>query len=191
YASRKIELLTLQEARSATTPAFVKPADGKIFEPTVYASGADLPTEEHVDGSIPVLRSEIMNFRLEVRCFIHDRQIVTLSPYWRNDALALDEEGIWSFRDGEEAAARSFAEQVIGDERVALPPACTVDVGFDAKGHWAVIEANPCWGAGLYGCDPEKVLRSLGGAVMKKSDLMPQDLQWVSKRRREELEKSS
>ena len=183
YLLRDIELMTLGAARARTTSAFVKPADGKIFEPKVYASGSELPTDEHVDMDIAVLRSGIVDFRLEVRCFVRGRQIVSLSPYWRDGELARDEEGEWSFKDGEETGARAFAGSVLADDRVALPPACTLDVGRLADGTWAIIEANPCWGAGLYGCDPKEVLLSIGNAIIPKSSLTDEAKRWVSKRR--------
>ncbi|MEK7953083.1 ATP-grasp domain-containing protein [Luteolibacter soli] len=180
---RDIELMTLGEARARTSPAFVKPADGKIFEPKVYPSGNELPTDEHVDMDIPVLRSGIVDFRLEVRCFVRQRNIVTLSPYWRDGELAQDEGGQWSFLEDEESGARDFAGMVLADARVALPSACTLDVGRLSGGEWAVIEANPCWGAGLYGCDAKEVLLSIRDAIVPRGSLSDDDKRWVSKRR--------
>ncbi|MCW1884623.1 ATP-grasp domain-containing protein [Luteolibacter flavescens] len=183
YLQRDIELMSLGSARDRTSAAFVKPADGKIFEPKVYATGADLPTDEHVDMDIPVLRSGIVDFRLEVRCFVRGRQIVTLSPYWRDDELARGEDGMWGFLPDEEEGARKFAEAVLADDRVLLPPACTLDVGRLPDGSWAVIEANPCWGAGLYGCDPKEVLLSIQDAIIPRDSLTEESRRWVSKRR--------
>ena len=185
FRSREVALKTLAEARLESRPQFVKPADGKIFEPKVYQNGADLPTEDHVDGCIPVLCSEIVNFRLEVRCFILDKHVVTLSPYWRNDALA-EREGGWPFESDEEAVARHFAQQVCESPEVDLPPSCTLDVGRLEDGTWAVIEANPCWGAGLYGCDPSAVLDSLKASIIRTKDATEADRKWVSKRRQDQ-----
>lgn len=184
YVSRDILMTTLGNARQMMTgPLFVKPADGKIFEPKVYAAGGDLPTEEHVDSSIPVLCSGIMDFRLEVRCFVHARKIVTVSPYWRDDELAQGLEGDWQFMSGEEDAARRFADEVLLDPPVSLPPACTLDVGRKPVGGWAVIEANPCWGAGLYGCDPMEVLKCIKNAIIPRSKVSDAERPWISKRR--------
>lgn len=184
---RDIAFMSLAQARVLNTQAFVKPADGKIFEPKVYDSGAALPGEDQVDGIIPVLRSGVVDFRLEVRCFIHERRLTTLSPYWRNNALAQDSTGGWSFLSGEEDAATAFACRVLSDERVALPPACTLDVGRLSTGEWAVIEANPCWGAGLYGCDPDAVLSMLRAAVRRRDEVDASVLTWISPRRREQM----
>ena len=183
YLQRRVKLMTLAEARCQEDVAFVKPADGKIFEPRVYGTGRELPGEEHVDGSIPVLRSGVVDFRLEVRCFVHHRALVSCSPYWREDALAQDDAGHWSFAEGEEQGARDFAARVLADERVELPPACTLDVGRFADGSWAIVEANPCWGAGLYGCDPDAVLGILGDAVISRAAVREEDRKWISARR--------
>lgn len=183
YLQRDIEIMTLGTARPLFTQAFVKPADGKIFDPKVYASGSDLPGEDQVDADIPVLRSGLVDFRLEVRCFIRARRIVTLSPYWREDALAQDEHGEWRFLHDEEAQARDFAEQVLKDERVKLPPACTLDVGRLDNGTWAIIEANPCWGAGLYGSDPQAVLEALSEAILPRHAITAEHRPWISARR--------
>jgi hypothetical protein len=180
---RLVETMTLQDARGMDAPAFVKPADGKIFEPKVYATGAELPTEDHVDGDILVLRSDIVDFRLEVRCFVRENRVVTLSPYWREGTLANAEDGSWPFLDNEDVAAREFADRVLADSQVSLPPACTLDVGRLADGQWAIIEANPVWGAGLYGCEPKEVLHAIRLAIVPKTLISDSDKRWVSKRK--------
>lgn len=183
YLQRDIEMMTLGAARERLEEAFVKPADGKIFEPKVYASGSNLPTDEHVDLDIPVIRSGVVDFRLEVRCFVRGREIASMSPYWRNGELAMDKEGCWPFQGVEEAEAVRFAQTVLKDPQVVLPPACTLDVGCLQDGSWAIIEANPCWGAGLYGCEPEEVLNSIRLAILPRKALAEADKQWVAKRR--------
>jgi hypothetical protein len=65
---------------------------------------------------------------------------------------------------------------------VELPPACTVYVGLLRDGGWAVIEANPIWGAGLYGGDPEKILSAMVDSVKPRSEAQEQDKRWISKR---------
>lgn len=183
YLSREVTLTTLGQARQIQGRAFVKPADGKIFDPKVYESGSDLPNDDQVDSDIGVLRSGVVDFRLEVRCFVRGKNIVTQSPYWRNNELASDLDGNWPFQGSEESEALAFAQKVLDDDRVVLPPACTLDVGRLLDGSWAIIEANPAWGAGLYGCDPKEVLLSIGDAIMKKSLVTEPDKRWISKRR--------
>jgi len=183
YTKRRIELMTLAEARREKSAQFVKPADGKVFDPKVYSSGAELPTDENVDGGLQVLVSDIVDYRLEVRSFVCDRELVTMSPYWRNDALAQDSDGAWPFLEKEEAEARAFIETILADQSVKLPPACTLDVGKMADGEWSIIEANPAWGAGLYGCEPMKVLPCLQPCFVKVDALSDGQAKWVSLRR--------
>jgi hypothetical protein len=33
-----------------------------------------------------------------------------------------------------------------------------VDIGYNTEKGWFIIEFNACWGAGLNGCSPEKVI---------------------------------
>jgi hypothetical protein len=183
FRSRDVKLTVLSEARKSSVTQFVKPADGKIFEPKIYTCGAALPDEDRVDGSIPVLCSEIVDFRLEVRCFVHQRQVATLSPYWRDDQLA-ESEGGWPFLGEEKEEAQRFAQSICDSSEVLLPPSCTVDVGRLKDGSWAVIEANPCWGAGLYGCEATSVLDCLLSSIVRADSASEDDLRWVSKRRR-------
>ena len=182
YLRRTIRLTSLQKARALQHPCFVKPAEGKTFEAAVYASGADLPQENHVDGSIPVLCSDIVDFKVEVRCIVRNRKLVALSPYWRDGSLANGPDGSWPFLGEEETEARSLAEAVLSDPEVDLPPSCTVDVGKLADGAWAIIEANPIWGAGLYGCDAEQVLSAITLAIVPRKGLSAAQAKWVSKR---------
>ncbi|HEY1048810.1 MAG TPA: ATP-grasp domain-containing protein [Prosthecobacter sp.] len=191
HVSREIQIMTLGEARLLASSAFVKPADGKIFDPRVYATGADLPSDGSVDQDIPVLRSSIMDFRLEVRCFIADRQIVSMSPYWRDGVLARTNDGGWPFLETEEPEARGFAEQVLADQSLDFPPGCTLDVGKTTAGIWAVIEANPSWGAGLYGCDPLAVMQAIRVAVKRRSDLVTHELRWISRRKQSGIQAAS
>jgi hypothetical protein len=47
---------------------------------------------------------------------------------------------------------------------------------------WAVVEANPAWGSGIYGNDADKVLDVLSQSCMKK-DLLPDEYQeWLIER---------
>ncbi len=44
---------------------------------------------------------------------------------------------------------------------LALPSALVADVGFVAGRTWAVIEFSAAWGAGLNGCEAEKVFPAI------------------------------
>ena len=183
YRKRRVTLRKLQDLHSEWgVPLFVKPAEGKVFEPRVYDSALDLPTLEMVDGTLPVLCSEPVTWDLEVRCFVRDRQLMDISPYWRNGTLAQSCEGDWPFAEGEESAARAFVLGLLEDPLVSLPPALVVDIGITREHGWAVVEANPCWGAGLYGCAAETVLETIAGAVKRRGDMTDLLWKWTSPR---------
>jgi ATP-grasp domain, R2K clade family 2 len=44
--------------------------------------------------------------------------------------------------------------------------AVALDVGIIRGRGWAVVELNSAWGAGIYGCDPARVLEVLQAAAV-------------------------
>lgn len=176
---RDVRLTTLGEARRQAGPAFFKPAGDKCFPAKVYGSGAELPGSESLPGTVPVLVQEPVTWEIEFRCFVLKRRTVAWSPYLRLGELVEREDGSWPAEPEEIAAALAFAAIVLGDERVALPPAVALDIGRIAGRGWAVIEANAAWGAGLYGCDPEAVLPVLQRAMVRRDAIMPADRRWI------------
>ena len=63
-----------------------------------------------------------------------------------------------SFHDD---AARFAATVLAGLPEGRVPPACVLDIARQPDGRLVVLEANTTWGAGLYGCDPDQVLRAV------------------------------
>jgi ATP-grasp domain, R2K clade family 2 len=163
---------------------FVKPAEGKVFEPQVFASGDALPTVEQV-GDITVLTSTPVSWVFEARCFVLERQIMAISPYWRNGALAQDSDGTWPFLGSEECDARCFVSTMLQSIEVSLPIACVFDIGLIEGAGWAVIEANPAWGAGLYGCSPMAVLNTIRRTVRARDQISAEHQPWVGVRNRQ------
>jgi len=158
WRGRDVRLTTLAEARKTSTRTFIKPADEKCFDAKVYSSGADLPAPGPLPEDIPVLVQEVVEWTTEFRCFVLNRKVVTLSPYWRDGRLAKDENGFWPATEEELKVALEFCERVLSDTSVAVPEAVVIDVGVIANRGWAVIESNAAFSSGMYGCDPEKVL---------------------------------
>ncbi|MGH7143821.1 MAG: ATP-grasp domain-containing protein [Planctomycetota bacterium] len=156
YRRRSIFMTTLGEARKRTEPAFIKPPNDKSFEARVYL-GSELPAE--YDPAAAVLVSEVVVWEREFRCFILDRQPFALSIYERDGQL--QERNGFVQTEAEQSEALAFLANVLADPQVQLPRAAVLDIGVIAGQGWAVVEANPAWGSGLYGCDPEKVLAVL------------------------------
>lgn len=177
YRKREIQSTTLKTARDHQFPAFMKPAVGKSFDAKIYMSGNDLPTSEVLSDELPVLISEPVSWESEFRCFIRERELVTYSPYLRRGQLL--EESDWAASPDEIAGATSFCLSLLIDPEIKLPPAVVVDVGYITSLGWAVVEANPAWASGLYGCDPSAVLGVLERAVVPLDTLSDEDRVWV------------
>ena len=71
-----------------------------------------------------------------------------------------------------------------GDGRadIAVPPAVVIDVGKISGSGWAVVEANPVFGSGIYKCDPIKVLPVLARSLVPVQKISQSDRQWVIQR---------
>jgi hypothetical protein len=156
YRQRDVCAATLEEARQLRHPAFIKPADDKCFPAAVYPDGSRLPGDAVLPGETVVLIAEPVRWEVEFRCFVREREVVTLSPYLRNGELVRTPDGRWE--DSRTELARAFAARVVSDRAVASPAAVVVDVGLIVGRGWAVVEANAAWGSGIYGCDPIAVL---------------------------------
>lgn len=180
YRKRAVRFATLGEARHLRQPTFVKPADDKCFLAGVFPSGVQLPSEDLLPGTTPVLIAEPVKWEIEFRCFVLEREVVTLSPYLRYGELAQSPEGHWE--DERTDPAGEFAQRVLKDGSVNVPPAVVMDIGIIEGRGWAVIEANAAWGSGIYGCDPEAVLRVVRRACLSREQVPATDVPWVVKR---------
>jgi len=161
FVRRRIDLSNIGAARRLAEPTFIKPPNDKSFSAKVYASGESLP--DFLDDAAPAILSEPVTWTVEFRCFVLDGHVCTISPYWRDQRPASDDN--FTATDEERMAATSLAETVLAAPGVACPPACVIDVGQLSDGAWAVVEANAAWGSGIYGCDPNAVLDVLRRAT--------------------------
>lgn len=158
YLLRDVGFMTLAEARHQLGARFWKPADDKLFPAKVYESANELPALGELPDETPVLWSDPVHWTLEYRCFVSDRQVRTLSPYWRNGELARAADASWPASPEELDEALSYGAKCLSDPRFPTPQAFVLDIGRIEDRGWAVIEANPAWASGLYGCDPCHVL---------------------------------
>ncbi|SRR5581483_7085002 len=170
HSGRKVSLTTLAGARKISGRSFIKPADEKCFDARVYESGAELPAPGLLPEDLPVLVQEVVKWQVEFRCFILDRRIVAISPYWRDGSPAQVEDGTWRAGERELEMAREFCHSVLNDPAVQVPAAVVVDVGIIEGRGWAVVESNAAWAAGIYGCDPSAVLLVLRRACQSHGD---------------------
>ena len=83
----------------------------------------------------------------------YDGDCITYEPGWEDDA---------SFAHDQ---ARSYAQEVVDEMGDDQPQSYALDVGRTTAGRWVVVEANPAWCSGAYGCD----LRAVADAVVASS----------------------
>jgi hypothetical protein len=180
HRRRTIELTTMGHARKLRKPVFVKPADGrKGFEGAVYGPDAELPAAEAQPDDTPVFTAEPVVWEVEFRCFVLAGRVVAMSPYLREGAFALTADGTWHAEAGDVRQAAAYAGELLADKDVSVPPAIVIDIGRVRGRGWAVIEANSAWGAGIYGCEPGRVLDVLARACVLPYRLAPGDAPWV------------
>ena len=148
FLKRQINRHTLGETSAIAFPSFIKPVTPKLFRGAVYHSSSELAAEcRGLALDTAVFVSEPVTFAAEARSFLVDRCVLDCAVY----------EG-----EAEVSGAEVFLRSLI--QTMSLPRTRVVDVGvIDGRG-WAVIEFNASWGAGLNGCDAEKVLPAIVAA---------------------------
>jgi hypothetical protein len=179
FVQRRIRYVTLHEARSQQDLNFIKPAGEKAFPAKIYASGAELPNESSLSDTTPVLIIEPVIWELEYRCFVLDREPTTVSIYKRGGRLARDKDGFWNASSGELGQAWDYARNVLSRPNIDVPPAFVLDIGIMKNKGWGIIETNPVWASGIYGCEPSKILPVLQRSCRNKDELTAEDSQWL------------
>ena len=166
FLKRKVEFMTLAEAKKIQETKFIKPADDKVFDAKVYSPGT-LITHESIPDDTPTLVSDVVEFDLEYRTFTDGERVKTWSNYicyehqvdprfW--NMVPMDEADFpFEFVNG-----YLFDSSVHDWGQVTVPS--VIDVGRIKGKGWAILETNQAWASGLYGCDPLQALR-----VMEKS----------------------
>ena len=145
---RQIKRQSLGDVAAIAFPSFVKPVVPKQFRGAVYQSSDELTDGcRGLSSETAIFVSEPVTFAAEARTFVWEGQVLDSAVY----------EG------GEKAVdAETFVTALT--RAMSLPRTVVVDVGFiDGRG-WGVIEFNAAWGAGLNGCDPDKVLPAIVAA---------------------------
>ncbi|MCP4439372.1 MAG: ATP-grasp domain-containing protein [Aureispira sp.] len=146
YTKRWIGLSFLGQADGLVFPKFVKPAIPKLFQGKVFYTLGEL--EETTNGlseDAEVLVSEVVAIEKEMRAFVLNGEVQTMAIYeGRKCVLPSD-----------------FVQEFADSYSSVLPVTYVVDFGYNAEIGWFVLELNAVWGAGLNGCDAEKVAKCL------------------------------
>jgi hypothetical protein len=154
YLKRKVDFMTLGEAKQLKETKFIKPADDKVFPAKVYAPG-ELITHEVVKDDTPTLVSDVVQWDLEYRCFVDGRVVKTWSNYICHEHIA--DPKYWSMVPlNEDIFPHDFVQALRWNGSPTSPS--VIDVGRIPGKGWAIIESNQAWASGIYGCDPDGVL---------------------------------
>ncbi|TZF95237.1 DUF4343 domain-containing protein [Chryseobacterium panacisoli] len=141
---------------------FIKCSDFKSFKAGVFDKVTDIKGFETLDPESMVFTSEVVEWELEVRCFVFNNEIKTYSSYWRNDSFDTNE-----LSKKEKKDLFQFFESFIQKYSSTLPTGIVLDFGIIKGKGWALIEANPGWCSGLYACDAEKALEVIVNSCIK------------------------
>ncbi len=165
---RTVRFVCASELGRRDADAFIKPADQKLFPAGIYRPEDEIPGFQMLEPTDPVLVSDVVDFQREYRFFVLDAQIMTGSVYWDGQIVPQVQVGYEGRGDELWSEARAFAQRVC-DLTSELPRSCVLDIGLLASGQWAVIEFNPTWASGIYGCTPEQVLTCLEASEIKRN----------------------
>ena len=120
-----------------------------------------------------MLVQEIVEWTIEYRCFVLDRNVAAVSVYWRDGKLAKSADGEWRATEAELNEASEFCTRMLRDRSVAIPDAVVLDVGIIKDRGWAAVECNAAFASGLYGCDPAAVLGVLRRTCVLRDATVP------------------
>jgi len=166
YVQREIEAVRYNELEKSSTPRFIKCADIKWFYPTVYVDEVPSKHREMPEDEL-VLVQEPVEWLYEFRYFILDREIRTSCQYKLMGVPSSDPGGGWVTQPWNERDAREFLD-IFMLENVEIPEATVIDVGFIKDRGWAIVEANPAYGSGIYDCNPRQVLEVVERACVQR-----------------------
>lgn len=141
---------------------FIKCSDFKSFKAGVYDKISDIKGFDSLDIESMVFTSEVVEWELEVRCFVLNSEIKTHSSYWRNNDF--DDNPLSKTEQNE---MFDFFEKFIKQYSNTLPNAIVLDFGIIKGKGWALIESNPAWCSGLYACDAEKAIEVIVESCIK------------------------
>lgn len=161
FTKRKISYGKLKEFVDEEN-IFIKCSDFKSFKAGVFDKVTDIKGFDTLDFDSKVFTSEVVEWELEVRCFVLKNEIKTHSSYWRNDSFDTN-----PLSETEQYDMFEFFKNFIQQYSETLPKAIVLDFGIIKGKGWTLIEANPAWCSGLYDCDAEKALEVIVKSCVK------------------------
>ncbi len=151
WVKRNINIGTIDELNGLNYPCFIKPVVPKTFTSKIYNSHNSIAqSTKGLDSSELVIISSPITIECEVRSFILNNKLRDLSIYEGNGDLREAKKFIYSFLENTSGWPSTFV----------------LDVGYNSKDGWFIIEFNSTWGAGLNGCSPDKVIPCIEAATI-------------------------
>jgi len=150
WTKRFISIYKINSISSLSFPAFIKPITPKIFKAQTVESLPNLQKiTSGLNASEQIIVSEIIAIQQEVRAFILNRKISDMAFY----------EGTGKIEE-----AHHFLTIFLETSPLPLPKTFVIDIGYNAQLGWFLLEFNATWGAGLNGCNPDKVIACIAEA---------------------------
>ncbi len=168
YLRREVKYLSFAGLPSLDYPKFIKPPDDKLFAAKIYQDSSELLKRDDISSEQRVLVSEPISFHKEFRVHLRQGKAASVSRYMVHGELDT------SADDPQNSEAARFAEEVYQAASAQTPPAVVIDVGIVNTESWAVVEANPCFGAGIYQGSPEGILGVLELACRDLLEYVPE-----------------
>jgi hypothetical protein len=154
FVKRNLDIVSVNQVNQIQFPKFLKPVKPKLFKAQVFPSIKDLnEVIESFEKEELLICSEIIEIEKEIRAFILNQKIMDLAYYEGNGELALPKDFISSFLE---------------NSKISLPSSFVLDIGWNQKQGWFIIEVNSSWGAGLNSCHPDKVLKCIREATLNE-----------------------
>lgn len=167
YLKRQVDFMSLKEAKKIEVRKFIKPADDKCFDAKIYEPGEFKP-HELISDDYPVLVSDVVKWDIEYRCFIGNNETNHNVFTWSNYLFygQINDPHFHKMIPGDLEHIEDFMKKVLRDsfKRNMIGPS-VIDVGVIPRKGWAVIETNPIWASGIYGCDPMQVIMAMNNSV--------------------------
>ncbi len=151
YLKRQIEIKPISQIEKIEYPKFIKPVTPKLFKAEIFKSAKELKSIiDGIEENEFLICSDEIEVNKEVRSFILNREIKDIAFY----------EG-----EGNIENPKHFIEDFLANSELNLPKTFVLDVGFNEKDDWFIIEFNSSWGAGLNFCKPVKVIECIREAA--------------------------
>ena len=152
FIKRKIEIKLIGETTRIQFPKFVKPVTPKLFKAEIFKTENELKSKiEGIKGDEKIICSDIISVDSELRSFILNNKIQDLAFYEGNGSLE---------------EAENFIKTFLEESTIPFPKSFVLDIGFNQKLGWFIIEFNAAWGAGLNFCQPRKVINCIRTATV-------------------------